>query len=122
MDYIFGNKNDIEVLKTKGAFHTDLTGYHSVKRENDVEVIVDSFRVIRKYNSSKDAEGNCYDWYEIDKHYRVQDKTLRIVNQANKDRECAENALCELDEDIHGRISAIEDAICDLDEQINGGD
>lgn len=121
MEYVFGTKGLKEILKIKSRDHTNLVGWHSVKRENDVEILVDNFHVIRKYNSTEDIEGNCYDWYEIDNHYRVSDKTLPIINRADKDRESAENALCELDEVIEDRLSSIEDAICELDEMINGG-
>lgn len=38
------------------------------------QVITDSFRIVRKLRAKEDEEGNCYDWYEIDHHYRVQDK------------------------------------------------
>ena len=67
----------MEVLKTKGDTHTDLTGFHSVERAYPDQTITDNFHIVRKLDSQEDAEGNCYDWYEIDHHYRVADKTAR---------------------------------------------
>lgn len=31
--------------------------------------------------SKEDTEGNCYDWYEIDHHYRIADKTISLQTQ-----------------------------------------
>ena len=69
MDYVFGTKGGAEVLKTVGDAHTGLTGYHQLEREYPDQTITDSFRVVRKLRSAEDAEGRCYDWYEIDHHY-----------------------------------------------------
>lgn len=74
MEYVFGTKEDAEILKTKGVLHSSLTGYHEVVREYPDQTITDKFRIVKKYQSSKDAEGNCYDWYIIDNHYRFTDK------------------------------------------------
>ena len=32
MEYVFGTQEDIEVLKTKGSEHSDLTGFHQIER------------------------------------------------------------------------------------------
>ena len=90
MEYVFGTDNDAEVLKTKGHAHTDLTGYQQTVREFPGQKITDNFRVIRKIGSDEDVEGNCYDWYEIDRHYREIDRTGPVVeaearNAANID-------------------------------------
>ena len=77
MEYIFGS-NDFtgeEVLKTIGAEHSDLSGFQQTVREYPDCTITDSFFVVRKYHSDEDAEGNCYDWYTIDKHNRIIDRT-----------------------------------------------
>ena len=34
----------------------------------------------------QDAEGNCYDWYEIDHHYRVTDKTGPVAEREAQNR------------------------------------
>ena len=122
MEYVFGTEGEIEVLKTKGDTHTDLTGYQQVVQEYPGEKITDNFRVVRKTGSSEDGEGNCYDWYEIDRHYREIDRTGPVVQQVAENAEAVEDAICELDAGYDGRISAIEDALCELDESLNGGE
>lgn len=79
MEYVFGTEGEIEVLKTKGETHTDLTGYQQVVQEYPGEKITDNFRVVRKTGSSEDREGNCYDWYEIDRHYRTIDRSETVA-------------------------------------------
>lgn len=79
MEYVFGTDGEIEVLKTKGDTHTDLTGYQQVVQEYPGEKITDNFRVVRKTGSSEDGEGNCYDWYEIDRHYRTIDRSEPVA-------------------------------------------
>ena len=77
MEYIFGS-NDFtgeEVLKTIGAEHSDLSGFQQTVREYPDCTITDSFFVVRKHHSAEDSEGNCYDWYTIDKHNRIIDRT-----------------------------------------------
>lgn len=89
-EYIFGTNGNAETLRVKGPAHTDLTGFQQVVREYPDQTITDSFRVVRKLKSDEDQAGNCYDWYEIDRHYRMQDKTGPVVqaeqrNSANID-------------------------------------
>lgn len=79
MEYVFGTKGEVEVLKTKGSAHTDLIGFHQIERTYPDQVITDNFRIVRKLDSSEDGEGNCYDWYEIDRHYRIVDKTHAMM-------------------------------------------
>ena len=81
MEYVFGTNADAEVLRVKGPEHTELSGFQQVVREYPDQTITDRFRVVRKLKSEEDPEGNCYDWYEIDRHYRTQDKSagLRAV-------------------------------------------
>ena len=86
MEYVYGTQGEIEVLKTKGRSHTDLTGYHSVVQEYPDQTVTDNFRVVRKLDSKEDAEGNCYDWYEIDHHYRTTDKTGPVVEREAQNR------------------------------------
>lgn len=78
MEYSFGTGDHhgliVEVLKTKGDHHTDFTGQMQTVRIYDDAKIYDSFIVVRKYQSKRDEEGNCYDWYEIRDHYRYIDR------------------------------------------------
>ncbi len=80
MEYVFGTHSvtDEELLKTKGDHHTNLSNSCEVVREYPDCVITDSFRVLRRMKSSEDAEGNCYDWYIIDRHNRIIDRTKPI--------------------------------------------
>lgn len=111
----------MEVLKTKGDAHTDLTGFHQIVHEYPDQTITDNFRVVRKLNSKEDAEGSCYDWYEIDRHYRVTDKTGPLVEQIANNATSAEDAICELDAGYDERITTVETALCELDELMNTG-
>ncbi len=81
MEYIFGTNELIgeEVLKTKGSEHTNLEGFQSVVTEYPDCTIYDSFYVVRKDMSDEDSEGNCYDWYVINRHNRTVDKT-KVIN------------------------------------------
>ena len=83
----------MEVLKTKGDTHTDLTGFHSVERAYPDQTITDNFHIVRKLDSQEDAEGNCYDWYEIDHPYRVADKTARVAEQVGAIEAAIERGL-----------------------------
>lgn len=121
MEYVFGTEGEIEVLKTKGDSHTDLTGFQQTVQEFPGEKITDNYRIVRKIGGGEDSEGNCYDWYEIDRHYREIDRTGPIVQQAKDDAAATENAICELDAGYDERISEIENALCELDEMMNGG-
>lgn len=139
MEYIFGTKKKVEILKTKGEYHTNLIGFQQIIREYPDQIITDSFRIVKHYNSTEDVENNCYDWYEIDCHNRYTDKFTPAKPKidadigASQDAICEldelsderlnglEDAACEIDESSDERISALEDAICELDELINGG-
>lgn len=63
------------MLKTKGRAHTGLTGYRQLETVYPGQTVTDNFRVVRKIDSTEDGEGNCYDWYEIDRHYRTSDRS-----------------------------------------------
>lgn len=81
-EYVFGttDRNGIaaENLKTAGDTHTDLKGYVQVIREYPDQTITDSFRIVEHYNSAENAEGVCFDWYEIAEHNRDTDRTPPI--------------------------------------------
>lgn len=96
-----------------------MTGFHTIERTYPDQTITDNFRIVGKLDSQEDAEGNCYDWYEIDHHYRVADKTGPLAAQAAENVTAMENALCEQDAAMDERMSALEDAVCELDAAIN---
>lgn len=74
MEYQFGTRNGRETLRTKDTAHTKLTGFHEIVRTFPDRVVTDNFRVVRKYKT--DTRGaDCYDWYEIDHHFRNVDRT-----------------------------------------------
>jgi len=110
----------MEVLKVNGDAHTDLSGFHQIERTYPDQTITDSFHIVEKLDSREDQEGNCYDWYEIDRHYRVVDKTGPLVQQATENAAAAEDAICELDAATERRLTDIETAVCELDAQLNG--
>ena len=102
MEYTFGKneQKQSEVLRTKGDTHTDMSGFCEIVREYQDCTITDSFFVVRKYHSDEDAEGNCYDWYIIDKHNRIIDRTPPLKE---------DNALTlELAADYEARLCALE--------------
>ena len=80
MEYVFGTNSysGVETLRTKGSEHTNFVGFVETVQEFDDSTITDTFHVVSKTKSDDDAEGNCYDWYIIDKHNRVIDKTKRL--------------------------------------------
>ena len=117
MEYVYGTKKEKEILRTKGSAHTDLTGYHEVEAKYPDQIITDSFRIVEKYDSQEDCEGNCYDWYEIDHHIRIQDKFTPVKDKIETDIVDTQDALCEASEDFDHRIADIEDALCELTEE-----
>lgn len=82
MEYVFGILGTMETVRTKGGTHSDLKGFQRVRREFPDQVITDGFQVVRKLKSDQDQEGNCYDWYEIDQHYRAVDKSKQVEKQS----------------------------------------
>lgn len=92
-----------------------MTGFHQIERSYPDQTVTDCFRVVRKLDSLEDGEGNCYDWYEIDRHYRFTDKTGPVAQQLVENTAALEDALCEQDDANDVRISAVEDAVCEID-------
>lgn len=84
MEYVFGTNNGKEILKTKGDIHSDMTGYQETVREFPRETITDNYRIVRKIDSQEDMGGNCYDWYEIDHHYRVIDASQSALEEIDR--------------------------------------
>lgn len=121
MEYIFGTneQEQCELLRTKGEVHTDLAGFAETTRSYTDCKIVDFFHVVEHVKQDEDAEGNCYDWYLIDQHYRYVDKSEYLQEQAARSNAILETALCEQDAEVAERISAIEDALCELDAAMN---
>ena len=94
----------MEVLQTKGSTHTNLTGFQQVEQKYPDQTVTDNFRIVRKLDSQEDVAGNCYDWYEIDRHYREIDKTGPIAeagtrNAANIDYLSMMSGIDLLDEE-----------------------
>lgn len=54
--------------------------------------------MVRKLESGTDAEGNCYDWYEIDRHYRTIDKSGPVAAEVKRAAQAAELAFVTLAE------------------------
>lgn len=106
MDYIFGtNSAGEETLTTKGPEHSAFAGFCQTVRKYDDCTITDSFFVKYKYKSSEDTEGNCYDWYIIDKHNRNIDfmpKVESILQNYKSQLAQTDDALIELYEMIGG--------------------
>lgn len=119
MEYVFGAPGSFEVLKTKGSVHTDFDGFHIIEQVYPDQTITDHFRIVRKLDSKEDVEGNCYDWYEIDSHYRTVDKSVPLLLRIEESKSAMEDVLCEEDTTIAARISAIENAICEMDSAMN---
>lgn len=118
MEYVFGTKRDREVLKTKGSIHTNLKGYCQVIAEYPDQIITDNFCAIRKYQSAEDAEGNCYDWYEIKDHYRYIDKYSPNIGRTEAQIEDLENGICEESMVTEERLADIENALCELSDVV----
>lgn len=99
VEYVFGTRGRLEVLKTKGETHTDLAGYRQIRRSfAGGEVITDNFRVVRRLDRKTDPAGNCYDWYEIDRHYRTIDRSSPVAEEARRAAAAAGSAFVALAE------------------------
>ena len=76
MEYIFGTIKRkgkvVDILKTVGDEHTNLTDNHTIERKYSDSNITDTFMVVDHYNTAESG-GKCYDWYEISNHYRYID-------------------------------------------------
>ena len=94
-EYVFGRDSltGTETLLTKGPEHTDLQGFQDVVREYDDTTITDSFLVTEHVGSETDGEGNCYDWYEIDHHNTMIDKSAPIAERVGAIETAIERGL-----------------------------
>lgn len=77
MEYIFGtikrHGKMVDILKTVGDEHTNLTDNHTIERKYPDSVITDTFTVAEHYLSKDGDDGKKYDWYELSNHYRYID-------------------------------------------------
>lgn len=121
MQYIFGQINDVDILKTVGEHHTDLTGRQTIRREYPDRVIEDVFTVVDHYASKQGADGMCYDWYHLADHYRDTDRFMPQKPAIDETVTGIEDAMIENDIAVNDRLTDIEDAILELDEAISGG-
>lgn len=114
MEYVFGTEGEREILKTKGRRHSELTGYRQIEQSYPDQTITDSFRIVKLIRQDMDREGNFYDWYEIDRHYRVTDKFTPYKGEIEGSIADTQDALCETSEYMESRLADIEDALCEL--------
>lgn len=121
MEYIFGTDGGAEILRTKGDTHTKLTGYHQMERNYPDQNIVDNFRIVKHTGSAEDSEGNCYDWYEIDHHYRMQDKTITITPDVATNAGGVDE-LGQIVSDLADSVDDLGTALSELSEKIGGTD
>ena len=114
MVYVFGTEGGVETLETKGSDYSRLSGFHEIERRFPDQIITDRFRILKRIRSDEDAEGNKYEWYQIDQHYRFTDKFSPSKEEIETGISDAQDATCELSEELDERISAVEDALCEL--------
>ena len=113
MEYIFGyvqhNGVTVENLKTVGNSHSELSGFIQTVREYPDTTITDVFLITERYRSDEDGEGNCYDWYVIDKHYRYVDETkqLKAENNLLKEQVSAQADQAEFYEDCIAEMATV---------------
>lgn len=125
MEYIFGQAKrkgkTIDVLKTVGTTHTNLSDSHIIERKYPDSIITDGFFVVDHYLSKDGADGKCYDWYELSNHYRYIDYFTPQKQAINGRIDDTENAICESSEMTETSISDLENAVCELSELVEGG-
>ena len=102
MEYVFGTTEDREVLKTKGSSHSSLAGFHEAVRRYPDQTVTDRFRVVGRLESAEDGEGNCYDWYEIDRHSRYTDKFTPQIGRTEQEITELEIMAMELGQQVTG--------------------
>lgn len=56
------------MLRTKGTRHSSLTGRFEHRVVHPDSLVITGCEIVDRYKSAEDAEGNCYDWYEIEKY------------------------------------------------------
>lgn len=79
--------------------HTSLNDFEQVSVEYAGQsVVTDNFHITAKIKSDEDEEGNCYDWYEIDRHYRTIDKYTPHAEQFEQSYQAATIAFVTMAE------------------------
>ena len=114
MEYVFGTTETAETLQVRGGSGDVLTGFHEVIRRYPDQVITDNFRIVKHFFRSIGEDGTVFDWYEIDKHSRDTDKFSPNKADIETGIADAQDATCELSEELDERISELEDAFCEL--------
>lgn len=94
-----------------------MTGFHQLERKYPDQVITDSFRIVEKTGSAEDEEGNCYDWYVIDHHYRYTDKFTPQIGATEQLITDNEITLIEHEQ----LITDLEIEVMELEGKVNGG-
>lgn len=121
MEYIFGTiqrrGQTVDILKTVGNEHTNLTDKHEIIRKYPDCTITDVFFVVEKYLTKTDDEGRCYDWYVLDKHFRYIDYFSPQKEKIDTDIAESQTAVCDLSEELDNAIADLENALCELTEQ-----
>lgn len=103
MEYVFGTRARggaiQDILRTKGDQHTHFIGEVQIEQVFDDAKIYDSFKAVKKYQSKKDKEGNCYDWYIITDRYRYIDRydqnITKVTERIDGDIEDTQTGLME---------------------------
>ena len=107
MEYIYGTvRIDGELkenLKTVGDAHSDLSGEVETQRAYADTIITDRCRVLRRYHFDEDADGKRYDWYLIDGHARVLDKSP-LVERARADLEAVRADAAQILQDARAGL------------------
>lgn len=97
MEYVFGTKGDIEILKVKSPSGTSLTGFQQTVLETDVDKTTHNYRIVEKYRTEvSEIDGSVYDFYEIDRHNTVIDKTPRVYQALADTNAVLDDVVIEL--------------------------
>ena len=111
MEYVFRTKGNVEILKTKGSAHSNLEGFHELEQKYPDQMVTDRFRIVKKLDSKEDEEKNCYDWYEIDNHYRFTDKFASNIRSTELEITDHDLSILEAEQfltDLDLRVMALE--------------
>lgn len=79
MEYVFGTEGACEIVKVHSATGTSLTGFQQVVLETDIDKTTHNFRIVEKYRTrTSEIDGSVYDFYRIDCHNTIIDKTPAV--------------------------------------------
>lgn len=103
MQYSFGNEirngTITEVLKVKSEKPVELSGWFSVERKNNVEIITDNFLIVKRIRAKRAADA-FYTWYEIQNHARYVDKFTPGIKETEQEITDQDIALLEAEQEI----------------------